>query len=45
VLGILYESYIHDHASDPAVGRHGALLALRLTGVELSIIAMIGVRC
>src|SRR5947207_11283493 len=45
VLGILYESYIHPItilSTLPSAGI-GALLALRLTGVELSIIAMIGV--
>ncbi len=45
VLGILYESYIHPItilSTLPSAGI-GALLALRLSGVELSIIAMIGV--
>ncbi|MFZ5780421.1 MAG: efflux RND transporter permease subunit [Pseudomonadota bacterium] len=45
VLGILYESYIHPItilSTLPSAGV-GALLALRLTGVEFSIIAMIGV--
>jgi multidrug efflux pump len=45
VLGILYESYIHPItilSTLPSAGI-GALLALKLTGVELSIIAMIGV--
>jgi multidrug efflux pump len=45
VLGILYESYIHPItilSTLPSAGI-GALLALRLTGVEFSIIAMIGV--
>jgi multidrug efflux pump len=45
VLGILYESYIHPLtilSTLPSAGV-GALLALKLTGVELSIIAMIGV--
>jgi multidrug efflux pump len=45
VLGILYESYIHPLtilSTLPSAGI-GALLALKLTGVELSIIAMIGV--
>jgi multidrug efflux pump len=45
VLGILYESYIHPItilSTLPSAGI-GALLALRLAGVEFSIIAMIGV--
>ncbi|MDP1750986.1 MAG: efflux RND transporter permease subunit [Reyranella sp.] len=45
VLGILYESYIHPLtilSTLPSAGI-GALLALRLGGVEFSIIAMIGV--
>ena len=45
VLGILYESYIHPLtilSTLPSAGI-GALLALKVTGVELSIIAMIGV--
>ncbi len=45
VLGILYESYIHPLtilSTLPSAGI-GALLALKLTGVEFSIIAMIGV--
>src|SRR3981081_2084502 len=45
VLGILYESYIHPItilSTLPSAGI-GALLALKLTGVEFSIIAMIGV--
>jgi multidrug efflux pump len=45
VLGVLYESYIHPLtilSTLPSAGI-GALLALKLTGVELSIIAMIGV--
>ena len=45
VLGILYESYIHPItilSTLPSAGV-GALLALRYTGVEFSIIAMIGV--
>ena len=45
VLGILYESYIHPItilSTLPSAGV-GALLALKVTGVEFSIIAMIGV--
>ncbi|WP_289297694.1 efflux RND transporter permease subunit [uncultured Reyranella sp.] len=45
VLGILYESYIHPItilSTLPSAGV-GALLALQYTGVEFSIIAMIGV--
>ena len=45
VLGMLYESYIHPItilSTLPSAGI-GALLALQLTGVEFSIIAMIGV--
>ena len=45
VLGILYESYIHPLtilSTLPSAGI-GALLALMATGVEFSIIAMIGV--
>ena len=45
VLGILYESYIHPItilSTLPSAGI-GALLALKLAGVEFSIIAMIGV--
>ncbi|MDB5488773.1 MAG: nodulation protein [Reyranella sp.] len=45
VLGILYESYIHPItilSTLPSAGI-GALLALKFTGVEFSIIAMIGV--
>jgi len=45
VLGILYESYIHPLtilSTLPSAGI-GALLALQFTGVEFSIIAMIGV--
>jgi multidrug efflux pump len=45
VLGILYESYIHPITSLstlPSAGI-GALLALKITNVEFSIIAMIGV--
>ena len=45
VLGILYESYIHPItilSTLPSAGI-GALLALKLSGVEFSIIAMIGV--
>jgi multidrug efflux pump len=45
VLGILYESYIHPItilSTLPSAGI-GALLALRITNVEFSIIAMIGV--
>jgi multidrug efflux pump len=45
VLGILYESYIHPItilSTLPSAGI-GALLALQLSGVEFSIIAMIGV--
>ncbi len=45
VLGILYESYIHPItilSTLPSAGI-GALLALKLTNVEFSIIAMIGV--
>jgi multidrug efflux pump len=45
VLGILYESYIHPLtilSTLPSAGI-GALLALQLSGVEFSIIAMIGV--
>jgi multidrug efflux pump len=45
VLGILYESYIHPLtilSTLPSAGI-GALLALQLTGMEFSIIAMIGV--
>ena len=45
ILGVLYESYIHPLtilSTLPSAGI-GALLALQLSGVELSIIAMIGV--
>jgi multidrug efflux pump len=45
VLGILYESYIHPItilSTLPSAGI-GALLALQFTGLEFSIIAMIGV--
>jgi multidrug efflux pump len=45
VLGVLYESYIHPLtilSTLPSAGI-GALLALKVTNVELSIIAMIGV--
>jgi len=45
VLGILYESYIHPItilSTLPSAGM-GALLALRLTGQEFSIIALIGI--
>jgi len=45
VLGILYESYIHPItilSTIPSAGI-GALLALRLTGTELSMIAIIGI--
>ncbi len=45
VLGILYESYIHPItilSTLPSAGV-GALLALQFAGVELSIIAMIGI--
>ena len=45
VLGVLYESYIHPLtilSTLPSAGI-GALLALRVGGVEFSIIAMIGV--
>ena len=45
VLGVLYESYIHPItilSTLPSAGI-GALLALRFSGVEFSIIAMIGV--
>ncbi|MGE5152070.1 MAG: efflux RND transporter permease subunit, partial [Rhodospirillaceae bacterium] len=45
VLGVLYESYIHPFtilSTLPSAGI-GALLALQLTGMEFSIIAMIGV--
>ena len=45
VLGILYESYIHPItilSTIPSAGI-GALLALRLTGTELSMIALIGI--
>jgi multidrug efflux pump len=45
VLGILYESYIHPItilSTLPSAGI-GALLALKITGVEFSLIAMIGV--
>jgi multidrug efflux pump len=45
VLGILYESYIHPItilSTLPSAGI-GALLALKITNVEFSIIAMIGV--
>jgi len=45
VLGVLYESYVHPItilSTLPSAGI-GALLALKLTGVEFSIIAMIGV--
>ena len=45
VLGILYESYIHPItilSTLPSAGV-GALLALKVTGVEFSLIAMIGV--
>ena len=45
VLGVLYESYIHPItilSTLPSAGV-GALLALRLCGADLSIIAMIGI--
>src|SRR2546422_606368 len=45
VLGILYESLIHPItilSTLPSAGL-GALLALRITNVELSIIALIGI--
>jgi multidrug efflux pump len=45
VLGILYESYIHPLtilSTLPSAGV-GALLALRLVGMDLSIIALIGI--
>jgi multidrug efflux pump len=45
VLGILYESYIHPVtilSTLPSAGV-GAILALLITGTELSIIAMIGI--
>jgi len=45
VLGILYESYVHPVtilSTIPSAGI-GALLALRLTGTELSMIALIGI--
>ena len=45
VLGVLYESYIHPItilSTLPSAGI-GALLALRIAGMEFSIIAMIGV--
>jgi len=45
VLGILYESYVHPItilSTIPSAGI-GALLALRLTGTELSMIALIGI--
>ena len=45
VLGILYESYIHPItilSTLPSAGI-GALLALKVTNVEFSMIAMIGV--
>jgi multidrug efflux pump len=45
VLGVLYESYIHPItilSTLPSAGI-GALLALQVTGLEFSIIAMIGV--
>src|SRR6185369_7444448 len=45
VLGVLYESYIHPItilSTLPSAG-DGALLALKFTGIEFSIIAMIGV--
>jgi len=45
VLGVLYESYIHPVtilSTLPAAGM-GALLALRVTGNDLSIIALIGI--
>jgi multidrug efflux pump len=45
VLGILYESYIHPItilSTLPSAGI-GALLALKITNVEFSLIAMIGV--
>src|SRR5215475_4730161 len=45
VLGILYESYIHPItilSTIPSAGI-GALLALKLTGTELFLIAMIGI--
>src|SRR5205085_4940119 len=45
VLGILYESYIHPItilSTLPSAGV-GALLALLLTGTELSVIALIGI--
>jgi multidrug efflux pump len=45
VLGVLYESYIHPItilSTLPSAGV-GALLALLITGVELSVIALIGI--
>ncbi|HKV38404.1 MAG TPA: efflux RND transporter permease subunit, partial [Blastocatellia bacterium] len=45
VLGVLYESYIHPItilSTLPSAGT-GALLALLLTGTELSVIALIGI--
>jgi multidrug efflux pump len=45
VLGILYESYIHPFtilSTIPSAGI-GALLALKFTGTELSLIAIIGI--
>jgi multidrug efflux pump subunit AcrB len=45
ILGILYESYIHPItilSTLPSAGI-GALLALRITGTELSVIALIGI--
>jgi multidrug efflux pump subunit AcrB len=45
VLGVLYESYIHPItilSTLPSAGV-GALLALRITGQELSIVAIIGI--
>jgi multidrug efflux pump len=45
VLGILYESYIHPItilSTIPSAGA-GALLALLMTGTELTVIAMIGI--
>jgi multidrug efflux pump subunit AcrB len=45
VLGILYESYIHPItilSTIPSAGA-GALLALLITGTELTVIAMIGI--
>ena len=45
VLGVLYESFIHPFTiltSLPSAGI-GALLALRLTGLDLSLVALIGI--